>query len=144
MSFDLFILPFCLPHRLSLPAFLFFACFFSSLEFPMWPFQTTSLEWKRKVFCVLFPIRVLLHKDIQKWTVSWGEGVANFPNSVIVILVSKLSRIDSYKMHTLYCRVHRVQGAGDENLQAREYRDSSVSCCAIVTVLSQTKSPSIL
>lgn len=55
-----------------------------------------------------FSHRVLHGKEIEKWTVSWGEGVANFPNSVIIILESKLYRIDSYKMHILYRRVHRV------------------------------------
>lgn len=55
-----------------------------------------------------FSHSVLHRKEIEEWTVSWGEGVASFPNSVIVILVSKLPRTDSYNMHTLYRGVHMV------------------------------------
>lgn len=99
-----FFFPFCLPHHLSLSAFLFFAFLFQlGVSFVAFLGRFTSMEEKGPLCS--FSHRVLHHKETEKWTVSRGEGVANFRNSVIVILVSKLSRTDSYKMHTLYCRV---------------------------------------
>lgn len=65
-------------------AFLFFACFSSRFDSFMRAFQATSLYWKRRSL-------VFFHHR--------GEGVVSFPNSVIVILVSKLSIADSYMMH---------------------------------------------
>lgn len=109
MSFDFFFSPPILPPPPFISACLPVLCLFLFQLGVSYVAFLGHFTWvEEKGLLCSFSHSVLHSKEIEKWTVSWGEGVASFPNSVIVILVSKLSRTDSYKMHTLYCGVHMV------------------------------------
>lgn len=49
---------------------------------------------------------------------------------MIVIIVSKLSRIDSNKMHTLYCRIHKCYR--EQVMKIWKWENTGIPLCSIV------------